>query len=456
MVGLRVSREKVVFRINDLAFFSFASEALVAGFYVAVTRSVTPIFLVANGYSLSEILSINIFAGIFSLLIGALLYKCGSKKLSKTRLLIAHMLERIVWFSIPFTINDKLITTISYGLAVASTLPTSIFMQSTMLSTFKQENYRRIIGIRGALGALSSILGQVVVIATLAILTTPNKYVNLYETAFIVGILSTVIIALVPTRTFNSSMKVARKDDFEAETRAANIFLLLTVVLSSYLLLSMAWIPRVMNDLKAPDYMAASIGFAQTVATIGSSMFWISRPAKTHRNALLLLTAMPLLVYGVTEPRLHLVLAMVFGFSIVGVNMYAAKMYSELVGRIGVFKAGILLASTNSLALTLASTIGYTVSAYSSAVFLASAVLGVIGLALALTSLPELAVIPRAYVQLYSRIIYQTSISSYNLTTYAVLKSAKTSLRIIGLSSMLLILFMVYRTLYHLIILTGG
>jgi len=444
------------FVVNKFTFLSFSTEALIAGFYIAVTRSITPIFLVANGYRLEDILSINVFAGLFSLLLGLLLYKYGSKNISKPKLLIAHTMERVLWFAIPFMLNDRLLLTLVYGLAVASTLPTSIYMQTTILTSFNGVSYRKIVGVRSALGALSSILGQAFVVLTLATGVGESKYLNLYETAFIIGILSSTIVALTPAGIFKNAKTMVRNGSLDAEARATNSFILLVAIVSSYMLLNMAWTPRIMYDLKAPDYVAASIGFAQTVASIGSSFFWINRNTKTYRLALILLASMPLMVYFTFQPELHILLALAYGFSVVGVNMYAARIYSDLIGEIGVFRAGTLLASTNSLALALASIVGYTVSATPSVVFLASALLGVIGLSIALTGFPEFAIIPKNYVQLYSRIMYQTGVSSYNLAVYAMSESAKASLRIVGLSLMLMLLFIIYRTIYYIMIITGG
>jgi len=444
------------FRVNKFTFLSFSTEALIAGFYIAVTRSITPIFLVANGYRLEDILSINVFAGLFSLLLGFLLYRYGSKAITKPRLLIAHTMERMLWFTIPFMLGNKLLLMLVYGLAVASTLPTSIYMQTAILTSFNGVSYRRIVGVRSALGAFSSILGQAFVVLTLATGADGSKYLNLYETAFIIGILSSIIVALTPASIFRNTRTMVRNGSLDAEAKATNSFILLVTVISSYLLLNMAWIPRIMNDLKAPDYVAASIGFAQTVASIGSSFFWINRNTKTYRIALVLLASMPLLVSFTLQPELHILLALIYGFSVVGVNMYAARIYSDLVGEIGVFRTGTLLASTNSLALTLASIVGFMVSASPSIVFLVSALLGVVGLSIALTGFPEFAIIPKNYVQLYSRIMYQTSISSYNLAVYAMSESAKASLRIVGLSFMLILFFIIYRTIYYIMIITGG
>ncbi len=444
------------FSSGKFVFLSFSAEAFVSGFYIAVTRSITPIFLVANGYKLVSILSINIVAGFISLLLGLLLYKYGSRSLSKLRLLSVHILERILWFLIPLTLNSKLLLALVYGLAVASTLPTSIYMQTTFLTSFDKVSYRKIVSVRSALGAFSSILGQTFIILTLVTNVSGSKYLSLYEVAFIVGVLSSVIVAFTPNRVFKNSTAMVRNGSLDAETKATNSFILLVTIMSSYLLLNIAWIPRVMSDLKAPDYMAASIGFAQTVASIGSSFFWLNRNIKTYRLALALLASTPLLVYFTAQPELHIILALVYGFSVIGVNMYAARVYSDLVSEIGVFRAGILLASTNSFALTLASIIGYLASASSSMVFLASAFLGTIGLGIALMGHPEFAIVPKNYVQLYSRIMYQTGILSYNLALYAMTESAKVSLRIVGLSLMLMLLFIIYKTIYYIIIMTGG
>jgi len=52
--------------------------------------------------------------------------------------------------------------------------------------------------------------------------------------------------------------------------------------------------------------------------------------------------------------------------------------------------------------------------------------------------------------------MYQTVISSYNLAVYAMSESAKANLRIVGLSFMLILLFIIYRTIYYIMIITGG
>ena len=443
------------FGVSKFTFLSLSTEALIAGFYVAVTRSITPIFLVANGYRLEDISLINVFAGLFSLLLGLLLYKHGSKAISKPRLLITHTMERILWFTIPFMLDNKLLLTLVYGLAVASTLPTSIYMQTTILTSFNGVSYRRIVGVRSALGAFSSILGHAYVVSTLAMRANGSKYLNLYETAFVIGMLSSIVVALTPANIFRNGKTMIRNGSLYAEAKATNTFILLVTVISSYMLLNMAWTPRIMNDLEAPDYMAASIGFVQTVASIGSSFFWINRNTKTYRAALVLLAFMPLLVSFTFQPELHILLALIYGFSVVGVNMFAARIYSDLIGEIGVFRTGTLLASMNSLALTLASIVGFMVSASPSMVFLVSALLGTVGLIIALTGFPELAIIPENYVQLYSRIMYQTGISSYNLAIYAMSESAKATLRIVSLSLMLMLLFIIYRTIYYIMVITG-
>ena len=65
------------------------------------------------------------------------------------------------------------------------------------------------------------------------------------------------------------------KTGAEEEVKAVNIYLLLILLLSASNLLSISWVPRIMRDLGAPDYFAASIGFTQTLANIVMSMFWI-------------------------------------------------------------------------------------------------------------------------------------------------------------------------------------
>ena len=432
----------------------FVFESLFAGFYVVVTRSITPIFLVATGYTLQDLLIINAIAGTLALLIGVLLYKYASKSVSKHKLVVAHVTERIMWFLIPFGIGSKEYIALLYGLALASTLPTSVFLQTTMLSTLDEEAYRKTLMLRGVTGGISSIIGQLTTVFTLMATRSLTKYYMLYQAAFIVGLISSITILMA---SFKGIVKgLTLKAEEEVEVKATNIYLLLVVLLTASTLLNISWVPRIMRDLGAPDYIAALIGFTQTLTNIFSSIFWIRQDIKSYRYAIMSLSLIPLLVYFTPIPLLHIVIAIIYSFSFVGTSLYAAIAYSSLVKKLGVMRAGILLSSASSFATVLAGLTGYILSSSTFLVFLGSSIYGLLGLSIALVSIPELAIVKPAYTRVYSRILYYTSVTGYSLTIYSLGESAKLTLKFSALVISLLILFIIYKTLYYIILLTRG
>ena len=56
-------------KAEEWAFLLFVLEAVSGGFYVIISRGITPIFLVASGYMLRDLLLLNVFAGLLSLFV---------------------------------------------------------------------------------------------------------------------------------------------------------------------------------------------------------------------------------------------------------------------------------------------------------------------------------------------------------------------------------------------------
>ncbi len=429
-------------------------EAVFGGFYVTVSRSITPIFLVASGFSLRDLLLLNSYAGLLSLGIALALYHYGKPRRVKSRLILALLVERIFWFIIPWSMGRLELTITVYGLAIASTIPSNVFMYTVLFTCFDEKGYRRLIAYRTMAGAIASILAQIVVVSTLAVGTGLGKYMVLYTIAFSVGLVSPLLVALAPIH--RVLLEAKRRGPEEAEIQASNIFLLLVLLLASTNLLGISWIPRLMHDLGAPDYLAASIGFVQTISNIFASLFWAHRSARSYRYAILVLSSIPILVYMTPIPYMHLGIAVMYSFSMIGANFYASIGFANLVKQLGVTRASILLSSANALALTLGGIVGYVLAYSPVLVFLASSIFSLTGLVIALVTLPELAIVPPNYTRLYARMLYTSSITSYNFIMFTVSETAKTVLRFTGLVVGIIILYIIYRTLYYVVVLTGG
>lgn len=435
-------------------FLLLVLEAIFGGFYVTVSRSITPIFLVVSGFILRELLILNVFAGLLSLSVALVLYYHGKPRGVKARLAVSLLLERIFWFLIPWFIDNRLLVTLIYASAIASTIPSNVFMYTVFFTCFEEQRYRRLIAYRTMAGAIASIIAQIMVVSTLAVGEGLWKYVLLYIIAFSVGLVSPMLIVLAPIH--RVVFETIRRSEEEAEIEASNTYLLLVSLLASTNLLGISWIPRLMKDLGAPDYLAASIGFVQTLTNIFASVFWSHRNVSTYRYAILLLSFTPLIVYFTTIPYMHLGIAVIYSFSLIGANFYASIGFANLVKKLGVARASTLLSSANALAMVIGGMVGYLLVFSPVLVFIAASIFSLTGLIIALTALPELAIVPPNYTRLYARMLYTSSITSYNFIMFAVSETARTVLRFTGLVVGVIILYIIYRTLYYIVVLTGG
>ncbi|MCD6300540.1 MAG: hypothetical protein J7L82_00535, partial [Staphylothermus sp.] len=58
----------------DLSSLMFILEAFFGGFYVAITRGITPIFLVTIGYDVKDLMLLNGLGSLFALLLIIVIY----------------------------------------------------------------------------------------------------------------------------------------------------------------------------------------------------------------------------------------------------------------------------------------------------------------------------------------------------------------------------------------------
>ncbi len=444
-------------RPADLAFTLLALEGFFGGFYVAVSRGVTPVFLVYMGYDLRDLLLLNAFAGTLGLVAATALYRHVGRRGAalKGRLLAAMAVERGLWFSIPWVAGPAVPTALVYGLAFASTIPTGIYMSAAFLKGFEERRYRKLMAYRVMFSSAAAVLGQGLTVTVLAFGEGVWKYVTLYIAAFAVSLMSLLLVGAAPIRNIvvRAEEAVVRGEE-EVEAEASNTYILFVMVLASTSLLSIAWVPHVMRDLGAPDYLAAMIGFMQTLANIFASWFWAERGFRTYRYAFILLASVPILVYLTPYPLAQVGIAVLYGFSLVGANLFTSFAYSKVVKHLGVIRAATLLTSAYALSLTVASLTGYALVFNTALVFAAATAFSVGALTIGLTTLRELAVIPPSHVRLYARILYHSSVVSYNYVMMVAESSVKAALKTAALIAVLAILFIIYKTLYYLILLT--
>lgn len=430
-------------------------EAFFGGFYVTITRGLTPIFLVSSGYKITDLLLLNGFAGLASLIMsyGLTVFTRYSGDIKKY-LLLAHVSERILWFLIPFTAWGQVYVTITYSAAVLASIPTSFLLNTSFLSLFDHRGYGKLLSYRGVLGSVASVIAQLLMVFTLAIITSSYKYVLLYMIAFSIGLVSSILLLFIKP-IFVEETKLSRGEE-EVVIKAVNIYIMILLLFTSANLLGIAWTPRLMRDLGAPDYFVALIGFSQIMTSVFANFFWRNRSLMLYRMAIIGLGLTPILVYMINTPYPHIILAILYSFTSIGTNFYASLTYAGIIKKFGASRASLLLTSANAFALMIAGFTGYSISYNVFYVFILASIFGLTGLIIGLTTLPELAIIPSEYVKLYSRILYITSLSGYNLVLFTMSETVNITVKLIGLTISFILLFIIYRAIYYIVQLTGG
>lgn len=439
------------------AFIMLSLESVFGGYYVAITRSAAPIFFVSvMGLGLKGLLTLNFIAGVTAVSISGLLYRTLKREELgvKYRLMLSMAMERLLWLLIPFSAWSPSLAIAVYAAAVASTVPTGIFLYSAFLNYYSGITFRRLIAYRTMGSSISSILGQLTLAITLAMASGIWRFILLYIVAFSVGAFSLVVVALAPLK--GVRITPPKRVEEEIDMQAVNTFLMLITLLIGINLLSIAWVPRLIINLHTPDYYPALITVTQTLTAVIASLFWVRRGVNAHRIGMLVLAATPIMVYLIGNPQLHLGIAVVYSFSLVGANLYVSSAYSEVVKKLGTLKASTLLATGNSAALALGSALGLAVFGSEAWVFTASSLATLTSLAIALTAVKGMGILPERYSRLYARILYNTSIAGYNALVISAERTAKLTLVITGLLIALSVLYIIYRTVYYLIILTRG
>jgi hypothetical protein len=152
---------------------------------------------------------------------------------------------------IPFSSVNRNILLVNYSLAVLASMPTSLLLNTSFLTLFDRDTYRKLLSYRGVFGSVASITAQLLMIIVLALMTTSYKYVLLYMTAFLVGLIASILLLF--TGSIRVKGFVEARGGEEVMVKAVNIYLMILLLFTSANLLSIVWTPWLMNRLHTPD-----------------------------------------------------------------------------------------------------------------------------------------------------------------------------------------------------------
>jgi len=305
--------------------------------------------------------------------------------------------------------------------------------------SLNEKTAKRTLALRASLGSFSNILGSITSLIVLYTSVGFEKYILLYALSSAVGFVSTIVLA------FANISRIGLGDVEEvAKIKYVNILLFFILVTASSALIGSTWTPHLVRDLGAEDYFAMTVGFLQTATSIFALLFWSGRNYRTYRIAIILASVIPPTIYIIENPIPHLALAVFYAFSFNGVNMLSSFMCAEIKGK----DVPFLLTASTSFSQLLGMVLAMLTGSFTLMMISATALL-LLALTLSLLTIPEISIdVERARV--YSRIVYDVTISGYSFSTTLAKETTLLALRLTALAFAVVLITFIYRVIYYL------
>jgi hypothetical protein len=432
------------------------AESATAGFYLAITRGLAPIVMAAAGLSIREIMLVTMLGYAAVLLTLRLLAPKGIRRL-RTSLLLVHGSERVVWSLIPVasTLGTVFIIPV-YALALTLASLSGLMITTVIYSGFDEQEARRVIASRSAASAASNIVGQLVAVTVLAASKSYMKFLYLYVLGSGVGLLATAILAAAQQLLPSEARAKERKLEPDTEEAVSStLFLFIVLYMAAGAVLATAWAPYLMKSLHAPDYVAASLGLVQMVTSIAASMYWARVPYPMYKSAVIILPLVPVAVAIVTSPPLHLGIAALYAFAATGANLLVGFTYAQLSKRLGAFESSLRAAEAGAAAQIVGLGTALSIMGLGPwAGFIVAALYAASAAAIALTALPEIALVSPEQALVHARRIYVVTNAAFGFVVVYSRRTVIATLRLLALFLAILILVFTYRVLYYLVMLT--
>jgi hypothetical protein len=423
-------------------------EALFSGVYMALTRGLLFVYLVSVGLSIEEISIVIGISGFLTVIVNFLLYKHPKFLTNKIwlKFIIFHGLERILFIFIPLTKNYFLISAI-FG--AINSLPIGTFINLIIYGSFSEDDIKEVTAKRTASFNVSSIIGFTMAIIFIAFMPSNIKFIYPYFLGSIIGLLSTFTVAFMKISPLEGTIAIPKI--VEQPERLFSTSLYFVFMLTSGNLLAMVWVPYVMNYLGGPDYLVVAMNLAGMLASVIASLFWKNLPFKTLRNSIGLDTVASILALIIPYPTIHPIISAISSFTYTGSNFIGNFLFARYNRWLGAIKSSILLLIVLGLAQTAIAPITILLKGNYFSIILSVIILKLIAFLLALITIPEIAIIPEQTARTYSFLIYNNSLTGYRISVEFSKDVILITLRLIGLSLILLILYIIYRALFLII-----
>jgi hypothetical protein len=423
-------------------------EAMFAGAYKSLTRGLFVIYLVFIGYRIEGISFVVFASATASMLIGIFLYKRPSFIVNRVKLKLTgfHALERIMWLLIPLTTSSLLISVLYSAYMVFSSF-ISTFLAFAMYGSLTEDDIRDVTAKRSAANGISSILGFASGVFPLALLPAEDKFAYIFPLGSLLGLMSTFLILFLNLSHLEGASFPKVTEQPEKIFSASSFFVIL---LASGNLLGIVWAPYVMNHLKGPDFLAASMSLFGTLSSIVASLFWRRKAFKTLRVGLALNTLGPLLIWATPWPAFHVPINAYTAFTYTGANFLGTFLFANYNRWFGAVKSSVLLVILGNAAQLVAAPLGMLAKENYLIAFSLVFAIKAAAAVLAVITITEVAVVPEDVARTYSRGLYSNSIMGYRIAVEISRETIINTLRLLAFSLVIVALYLIYRVLWIL------
>ena len=423
-------------------------EALFFGLSSALTTGLLFVYLVSIGAGVAGISIVVGISALTKLATQLLLYKYPRFLLTKVKLnfIINYGLDRILLIFIPLT-QDYLMIAVAYAIAAAT--PTSAFTNLVIFGSLSENDIKDVTAKRTAALGVSSIIGFALAMILLAFMPPETKFFYIYAFGVMMGLVSVLLVSFMDVSHLEG-MEIPK--GIEQPERLFSTSAYFIAILAGGSLLSMVWVPYVMDYLKGPDYLAVAINLVITLTSVPASLVCRGFSFKKLRYNVGLDAASPILALITPIPILHPFLSAFSSFTYTGSNFIGSFLFAGYKKWLGAIKSSILIVIIMCVANVLIAPIGMLFKGDYLSLF--SIVFGIklVAFILALTTIPEVAAVPEHTARDYSFMLYNKSVTGYRISVDLSRDTIVFTLRLIGIFLTFLALYIIYRVLFLMII----
>jgi hypothetical protein len=418
-------------------------ESLFFGLSTSLTTGILFVYIASIGAGIKGISVVVGLAGITKLIVHLLLNKHPRFLVTKVRanFLLNYFLDRILLLFIPLTQN-YLIIAIIYSMAAAT--PTTAFVNLAMFGSLDEKEVKDVAAKRNAGIGVSSIVGYSLVMLLLAFLPSETKFFYIYVLGVIMGMVCVYIISLMNLSHLEGA---AIPEGIEKPEKLFSTSAYFMAVLAGWSLLTMVWVPYVMDYLKGPDYLAVAMYLIYMLTSVGASIFWKRFSLRTLRYNVGLDTVPPILALMTPIPIIQPLIASFSSFTYTGSFLIGNFLFANYKRWLGPIRSSILIVIVYCLAYIMVAPIGIFFKDNYFLLFAAVFGIKLISFILASFTMPEVAVISEEEAASHSYMLYNKSVMGYRVSIGLTRNAILLTLRLIGLSFVLLMFYVIYRIL---------